>query len=83
MGDANRCTYTEMGLRALYEIATLPSDERDRPHMVPSSGQAKRLDEMTVRELREVVRDSVRNEVGRRHTLYIPRKCAKEAAGYG
>ncbi|WP_010494973.1 DUF3102 domain-containing protein [Paenibacillus elgii] len=54
LGDTNRCTYTEMGLRALYEIATLPPEERERPHTVPSTGATKTVDEMTVRELREV-----------------------------
>ncbi|WP_233882573.1 DUF3102 domain-containing protein [Brevibacillus laterosporus] len=52
----NECTYTQLGLRALYEIATLPSEERDRPHTIPSTGEIKSVDEMTVRELREVKR---------------------------
>jgi hypothetical protein len=54
LGEVNRCTYTEMGLRALYEIATLSLDDRDKPHKIPSTGETKRPDEMTVRELREV-----------------------------
>lgn len=53
LGTSNRCTYTEMGLRALYEIATLPPDERIREHTL-KSGATKTVDEMTVRELREV-----------------------------
>lgn len=28
----NLCTYTHLGLRALYEIATLPPEQRDQPH---------------------------------------------------
>ncbi|MCQ4363042.1 DUF3102 domain-containing protein [Mycobacterium gordonae] len=43
-----------IALGRLYEIATLPPDERERPHTVPSTGETKRPDEMTVRELREV-----------------------------
>ncbi|WP_179223827.1 hypothetical protein [Paenibacillus tyrfis] len=52
MGDVGM--YQQMGLRALYEITTLPSEERERPHTVPSTGAIKTVDEMTVRELREV-----------------------------
>ncbi|UTR08463.1 DUF3102 domain-containing protein [Alkalihalobacillus sp. LMS6] len=47
-------TSSHLGLNALYEIATLPPAERDQPHTIPSSGETKTVDEMTVRELREV-----------------------------
>lgn len=46
-------TYSHLGLKALYEIATLPPEERDREHTL-KSGEVKTPDEMTVRELREV-----------------------------
>lgn len=51
--DANRGTYHEIGLRALYEIATLPQEQREQAHTL-ASGETKTVDEMTVRELREV-----------------------------
>lgn len=54
IGEEYRGTYHALGLRALYEIATLPPEERERPHTVPSTGATKMVDEMTVRELREV-----------------------------
>lgn len=43
-----------LGLKALYEIATMPEEQRTQPHNVPSTGETKTVDEMTVRELREV-----------------------------
>lgn len=47
-------TFCHLGLSALYQIALLPSDQRYLPHTIPSTGEVKTVDEMTVRELREV-----------------------------
>lgn len=47
-------TFGHLGLRALYEIATMPEESREQPHTIPSTGAIKTIDEMTVRELREV-----------------------------
>src|SRR5690625_3211917 len=52
-GKANQ--YTSIGLSQLYQIATLPEEERDKKHTL-SSGETKQVDEMTVRELQEVKR---------------------------
>lgn len=42
-----------ISFRAMYEIATLPQEEREKEHTL-SSGETKKVDEMTVRELEEV-----------------------------
>jgi|SRR5699024_2131418 len=51
----NRCTYNELGLRALYEIATLPESERNQSHTT-AKGEQKKPEDMTVRELRDLKR---------------------------
>ncbi|MFB5555017.1 hypothetical protein ACE41A_08780 [Bacillus cytotoxicus] len=50
----NDSTSNQIGLEALYQIATLPLEQREVPHTIPSTGEQKTVDEMTVRELREV-----------------------------
>lgn len=50
---SNVGTYQHLGTKALYLIATLPEEEREKEH-VTSSGQSKTTDEMTVRELKEL-----------------------------
>lgn len=47
-----RRTSSDLGMQALYEIATMPPDEREKPQQL-DSGEVKKPDEMTVRELRE------------------------------
>jgi hypothetical protein len=54
LGEGKYATWHNLGYRALYEIATLPEPERTKPHTIPSTGEVKTVDEMTVRELREV-----------------------------
>lgn len=52
---SNDSTYNHLGTNALYLIATMPEEERDQPQQL-DSGEVKKPDEMTVRELREVKR---------------------------
>lgn len=47
----NYATSHNLGMQALYEIATLPEVERTKEHTT-STGEAKTPDEMTVKELR-------------------------------
>lgn len=46
-------TWSNLGNRALYLIATLPEEEREVEH-VTAYGEAKKPDEMTVRELQDL-----------------------------
>lgn len=46
-------TYSHLGAKALYEIATLPEPERTKEH-ITSKGETKTPDGMTVKELREL-----------------------------
>lgn len=55
--DEKRTTSSEMGLEALYQIASLPEEYRDKDHIIPSTGEIKKVDEMTVRELREIKKE--------------------------
>ncbi|TDV91175.1 hypothetical protein C7818_10810 [Leuconostoc mesenteroides] len=50
---SNDSTYSHLGMNALYLVATMPEEEREKPQNL-SSGEVKKPDEMTVRELREV-----------------------------
>lgn len=49
----NATTWSALGTRALYLIATLPEEERTKEH-VTEKGETKTPDEMTVRELQEL-----------------------------
>src|SRR5690625_3334211 len=53
LDGGKRYTYTELGMNALYHIATLPESEREAEH-VTAKGETKTPSEMTVRELREL-----------------------------
>lgn len=49
----NGGTYTHLGARALYEIATLPEPDRNK-EFTTRSGEIKKPEDMTVRELRDL-----------------------------
>lgn len=49
----NYSTSNNLGINALYLIATLPEEEREKEHTL-EGGETKKADEMTVRELQEL-----------------------------
>lgn len=51
--ELNTTSMSHLGVAALYEIATMPEEEREKPQQL-DSGETKTPDEMTVRELREL-----------------------------
>ena len=51
--ELNTTMSSHLGMEALYEISTLPEPERTKEH-VTSSGESKKPDEMTIKELREL-----------------------------
>lgn len=51
----NYATSHNLGTQALYEIATMPEEEREKPQQLESR-ETKKPDEMTVKELREIKR---------------------------
>ncbi|WP_253291306.1 DUF3102 domain-containing protein [Virgibacillus proomii] len=65
LSDSNMTTSSLLGLNVLYEIATLPPEERDKPHTT-SKGETKTPAEMTVRELRQLKADLKRAEEQRK-----------------
>lgn len=49
----NSTTLPNLGETALYLVATLPAEEREKKHTLPS-GETKMVDDMTVREIQEL-----------------------------
>lgn len=78
--SSKRTMSSELGLEALYQIATLPPEERTKPHET-TSGEQKTPDEMTVRELRELKRQLKAEQAARQQvnssTLFsnLPYSC--------
>lgn len=57
----NYSTSNNLGISALYLIATLPEEEREVAHTL-ETGETKTVDDMTVRELQEVKRKNKEQE---------------------
>ena len=51
--QTNMTMSSQIGLNAIYEISTLPEQERTKEHET-SKGETKTPDEMTIKELREL-----------------------------
>lgn len=55
LAESNLRSNAKLGFANLIEIATLPPEHREVPHELPS-GETKKPEDMTVRELRELKR---------------------------
>jgi Protein of unknown function (DUF3102) len=51
LGRGNVAPWQQIGMKALYEIATLPPDQREKPHVIPSTGEVKSDDVVAFNEL--------------------------------
>lgn len=51
--DKTSCQLANKGVEARYQISQIPVEERDKEHTL-SSGKVKKVEDMTVKELREV-----------------------------
>lgn len=80
LNDGKFPTSGSIALGKLYEIATLPPEERDRPHRIPSTGAVKTVDEMTVRELREVKKALKEREQALREAEEARKRAESEAS---
>ena len=55
-GD-NRMSTFDLGIDKLFHIATMPEEQREQPQKIPSTGEVKTVDEMTVKELIEIKKE--------------------------
>jgi len=69
--DGKYATWHKLPLRTLYEIAQIPEEQREQSHTIPSTGETKTVDEMTVRELREVKAELKRKGCQMEYTLGV------------
>lgn len=71
--DSKRSTYSEIGMNALYQIATLPEEHRESEHMT-SKGESKKPEDMTVKELRELKRSLKEEQEARQRAESLNRR---------
>lgn len=74
----NDSTSCQLGLSKLYEIATLPPEQRDQTH-VTAKGEEKKPEDMTVRELRELKKQLRAEKAERERLEQVNEELAKEA----
>src|SRR5699024_4851201 len=81
-GDSKHVTSRGLGINALYELVQIPEEHREQPHTIPSTGEEKKPEDMTVKELREVKRQLKAEKEAKEQAEYKAEEAEARASQY-